>query len=457
MRKHLLIILLISAISLSGCVNFTTRTEKDIYTITVRDTTNLYEQKNAPGNRDNGIVFPSSRTITSDRELIQRDSIVERSYPDFIRLGLFESIGTIGMNADSGLGTGLFGLFPDFNNVSSTYRGDKYVFTGGIYRFIIGEWRLRWFRDAKNWTLGTSLWENIVPSAHWESQLGSFLPVYVRKRWFFSDEIPYLCLTGAVGIGWFPSQYVNASLSLDLGSIGGLNLRAYAGIAAGLNNNGNYFVEGSPDPNERENIVAPYIGLGISFLDFHNTVDETLHEWKDMKHSAWDIGIAQISMIFSLSDTKNETDTTSFIKGVMVKLLNSYLALPFANNQFFAGLSLANIISLSANSWGFSMLPVTAGYWQTIIPDELSTTPFVEFGFYPTSYFHIGNRVNLVLTDKINVGFVLGYVSGSSGDNLGQDLQDVFGPPGDISQFYLGISLGLGDRIFYPQDIRYNK
>src|SRR5512133_2997698 len=127
MRKHLLIILLISAISLSGCVNYTTRTEKDIYTITVRDTTNLFEQKNAPGNRDNGIVFPSSRTITSDRELIQRDSIVERNYPDFIRLGLFESIGTIGMNADSGLGTGMFGLFPNFNNVSSTYRGDKYV------------------------------------------------------------------------------------------------------------------------------------------------------------------------------------------------------------------------------------------------------------------------------------------------------------------------------------------
>jgi hypothetical protein len=465
MKNYLLIILLTAAVALTGCVNFTTRVEKDIYTITVRDTTNLYEQKNAPGNRDNGIVFPSSRTITSERELIQRDSIIEREFPDFIRIGAYESIGTIGMNPDSGLGSGLFGLFSMFNdngllnlsNADSSFRGGKYVFSGVINRLLIGEWRLRWFRDAENWTLGTSLYENITPDARIENTLGSFLPLYIRKRWFISEDIPYLSLTGSFGIGYYPSQYINASASLDFGSIGGLNLRAYAGVAAGYNAKGNMILTGTPFENESKTVLAPYLGLGISFLDFHNRVEETKQEWKDMKNSAWNIGLAQVSFLWTPADSAAGDAGGGLLKGMMIKLLNSSLALPFANNQFFAGVSLANIISLGKDSYGVSMLPVTVGYWQTLLEDELSTTPFVEFGFYPTSYFHVGNRLNLVLTQFINLGVVLGYISGSTSDALGDALSQPFGSPGKLSQFYVGLSLGLGDRIFYPQDLRYNK
>jgi len=459
MKNLIYTLILLGALAVSGCVNFTTRVEKDIYTITMKDTTNLYEQKNAPGNRDNGIVFPSSRTVTSDRLLIQKDSIVERKYPDFIRLGAFESIGIIGGNSDSAMNTGLFGLFPDFANIKTTYRGESSVVSGGIYRFLIGEWRLRWFRDAKNWTLGTSAYEEIIPDAAYERHLGSMLPVYIRKRWYLSETIPYLSITGAFGVGWYPSQYANTSVSLDFGSIGGLNLRAYGGFAAGYNAEGNYFVRNSPNPNESQTVILPYFGLGMSFLDFHNLVDETYVEWKDQEHSAWNVGLAQFSLLYSNADTAMGSDgsSSSFIKGMMLRLLNASVALPLGNNQFYAGASLANLIVMGQNHWGMAMLPIRLGYWQTLLDDELSTEPFIEFGAYPTTYFHIGNRFNLKFSEFLNFGVVLGYVSGQTDGTFGTDLLDEFGSPGKLSQFYLGVSLGLGDRIFFPSELRYHK
>jgi hypothetical protein len=455
--KNLIILLFLSAIVLSGCKNLMTRTEEDVFTITVMDTTNLYEQKNAPGNHDNGVIFPSSRTITSKRVLVQKDSLVERRYPDFIRLGLFESVGIIGGQSDSALGTGLFGLFPDFSKLSRDYRGESHLFSGGIYRVMTGEWRMRWFGDAKNWTLGTSLWEEIVPDAHFERHFGSLLPVYVRKRWYLSDKIPYLCLTGALGIGYFPSQYLNASVSLDFGSIGGFNMRAYGGFAAAYNGKGNFFVRNSPNPNVSQMVILPYLGLGVSFLDFHNTVDETYVEWKDHEHSAWNVGFAQFSMLYTTADTALGSDGTSksFIKGMMLRVLNTSLALPFANNRFYAGVSLANLLVMGQNSWGMAIMPLRVGYWALLLPHELSTEPFLEFGIYPTTYFHIGNRLNLKFSDMLNIGLVLGYVHGSTNNGFGKDMTDMFGTTGDMSQFYFGVSLGLFDRIFNEKDLRY--
>ncbi len=455
--KYILISVLFVGFVLSGCGNLMTRTETDVFTITVKDTTDRYEQKNAPGNRDNGIVFPSSRTITSKRLLVQRDSIVERNYPDFIRLGVFESVGIIGGQSDSSIGTGLFGLFPDFSKLDNDYRGESAFFSGGIYRFFTGEWRLRWFDDAKNWTVGTSLWETFIPDAHFERRFGSFLPLYVRKRWFLSDKIPYLSLTGAFGIGYYPSQYANLSLSIDLGSMGGFNLRAYGGFAAGYNGKGNYFVRNSPNPDASETILLPYVGLGVSFLDFHNIVDETYVEWKDHSHSAWNVGFMQFSMFYSNADRGlgADSNSTSVIKGGMLRLLNTSLALPFADNRFYAGVSLANLLVMGQDSWGVAVMPLRFGYWALLLKHELSTEPFVEVGFYPTQYFHIGNRLNLRFTEMLNIGFVIGYVNGSTSSAFGSTFTDLFGQSGDLSHFYIGVSVGLLDRIFNKSELRY--
>ena len=101
-----------------------TRTERDVYTITIRDTTTLEEQKNAPGTRDNGVIYPSSRVFQSQRTITQKDSIVERYYPDFIRLGVFESVGFFfSGKSDHALCNGLFGIFTDLNYIIDNYKG----------------------------------------------------------------------------------------------------------------------------------------------------------------------------------------------------------------------------------------------------------------------------------------------------------------------------------------------
>ena len=457
MMRYFYIYILLAGLVLSGCGNMMTRTETDVFTITVKDTTNLYEQKNAPGNRDNGVIFPSSRTITSKRLLVQHDSVVERKYPNFIRLGVFESVGIIGGQSDSSLGAGLFGLFPDFSKLGPSYRGESAFFSGGFYRFLSGEWRLRWFDDAKNWSIGTSLWEVFLPDAHYERRFGSFLPLYVRKRWYFSDKIPYLCLTGAFGVGYYPSQYVNLSASLDLGSLGGFNMRVYGGFAVGYNGKSNYYVRNSPNPDVSQTVVLPYLGLGVSFLDFHNTVDETYKEWKDHEHSAWNVGFLQASILYTTADTALGSDGTSssVIKGMMMRVLNTSLALPFANNRFYAGVSLANLLVMGQNKWGLAVMPLRFGYWALLLKHELSTEPFIEAGFYPTAYFHIGNRLNLRFTNMLNIGLVFGYVVGSTNVDFGKDVTNLFGTTGDMSQFYVGISVGLLDRIFNSQELRY--
>ena len=455
--KNYLILVLITGILISGCGNLMTRKERDVFTITKLDTTNFIELKNAPGNRDNGIIFPSSRTITSKRVVVQYDSVVERTYPDFIRLGVFESTGIVGGQSDSSFGAGLFGLFPDFSKLGTHFRGESAFFSGGIYRFLTGEWRLRWFNDAKNWTLGTSLYELFIPDAPYERHFASVLPLYVRKRWYLFDEIPYISLAWALGIGYFPSQYLNTSLSLNFGSIGGFNFKLYGGFAAGYNGKGNYFVRNSPNSGTSQTILLPYAGLGVSFLDFQNKVEETYTEWKYHKHSAWNVGLLQFSLLYSTAERAagGDTNSKSLFKGWMLRMLNTSLALPFVNNRLYAGVSLANLIITGHDSWGLGVLPLRVGYWTPLVGKELSLDPFVEFAFYPTTYFHIGGRLNLRFTKMLNIGLMLGYINGTTNANFGTDLTDLFGTPGNLSQFYLGFSIGLLDRLFSNNELRY--
>jgi hypothetical protein len=462
MRKsHLFWILIaVTGLSLWGCVGYT-RTEIDTYTISQRDTTINYYDKNTPGGRDNGIVYPSSRTYKAERNIMQTDSVVTREYPDFIRLGLFESVGLIGSGPTNSIGTGLFGVYPDLKGLFSNSKGG--LFNGGIYRFGIIERRLRWFRDAKNWTWGFGGVEFIIPDAVSENALISIAPFYLRKRYFLREEIPYIAFTPSFGIGWFPSQYINLSASLDIGSIGGLNVRAYAGLAGGINSSSisKIVVDDVNGKTRSVTSVFPYFGIGVSVLDFLNLVPETEKEWKYHEHSSWDVGFFQFALINSFSGKPvfDLPDSTTFVTGYMLKFATASVALPLLDYKLYAGTSLLNLIVLGRDEYAIGILPLRLGYWQTILQDELTTEPFIEYNYYPSSAFHIGNRVNLRISEGFNVSFIIGFVTGSAlnADRFGSDITSRIGNPNSFSRPYIGINISAFDRIFFPEHLRYFK
>lgn len=457
MKPVIMFLALTIVLSLQGC-EIATRTERDIYTITNRDTTYMNYVRNAPGSRDRGVVYPSSRDFKSEREKTQRDSIVERHYPDFIRLGLFESIGTIGGSSSNGIGAGLFGVFPNFSQLDEKFRGGgNTFFTGGIYRVGISEHRLRWFRDAKNWTYGFHLFEAILPDARIEKAMMGIMPFYLRKRYFLREEIPYITLTPAFGIGLFPSQYFNLSGSLDVGSIGGMNIRAYVGISAGTNPATSFQVRSSDQTKEAQSIIQPYFGIGFSTFDFLNKVEETYKEWKDHEHSSWNVGLIQLGVlsggsgqsVFALTSTK-----TQFFSGFMLRLATASVALPYFDYKLYAGTSLINVLALNNSEWGAGILPLRVGYWQTVLEDELSVEPFIEYNYYPSHFVNLGGRLNLKINNDQSLSLILGYAKGSALSQffINQKYVDV-----DISRLYFGVCYNIIDRIFYPQQLRYNK
>lgn len=428
--KKLIFLISISGLILSiiGCGH--TRIETDTYTITVRDTTYERFVNNAPGNRDNGQIVPSSRTLNNTRDMLQTDSIVERHYPDFIRMGFFEGVGLIGSSSENKLGAGLFGLYPDPKNLNDQYTGDEdALFSGGIYRFGLYEYRLRWFRDSKNWTLGVNGLEIIVPNAYTNYTFFSVATPYLRKRFYLYEDIPYVSVTLAGGLGWLPSRYINLSGSLDIGSLGGLNFRTYLGLVAGMNPESSPQIDGSNEPKKSISQVFPYLGIGVSVLDFHNLVKETETEWKDHEHSSWNIGVIQMSALGSTAeksvfDSGDTLAKENFIKGMSIKIANASIAIPFLNNQFYAGTSLLNILLLGKNEWAVGVLPIRVGYWQTLIADELSLEPFIEYNYLPSNFFNLGGRVNLALSEMLNISLVFGFATGTTDLGFSEEITD---------------------------------
>lgn len=461
LKIPIIITIIAAAILIQGCSTFS-RDESDVYTISNHDTTYTQHVQNAPGNRDNGVIYPSSKVLKSERDLTQKDSTVDRFYPNFIRLGLFESVGTIGGSSDYSIGTGFFGVFPDYSKLSNSYRGEtKNIFSGGIYRIGIAEWRLRWFHDSPDWTYGVSAVEFLIPDSRAEKMLFSFMPFYVRKRYFLRREIPYIAITPSAGLGLLPSQYLNLSASLDIGSIGGLNLRTYIGLAVGYNNASTPQIKNNDFTKEAQTSVFPYFGIGMSVLDFLNLPKETDVEWKYHEHSGWDVGLLQFTFLSTTADKSifaNETDSSySLLKGFHLKFANASLALPFLDKKLYAGTSLISLIVLGREEYTVGVLPLCIGYWQNIISDDLSLEPFLEIGYYPSSYMNFGGKIHARINDILNFSLTAGLVSGNPGDILGKDLSKDFGKPKDFTKFYIGIGINIYDRIFFEKELRYSK
>lgn len=459
---------LLLLLPLAGCFSIS-RVETDIYTITQRDTTIREDVRNVPGERDNGTIYPSTRTVEISRNYVERDSIVERFYPAFLRFGGIEAAAFLAPGSSSkGSGNGLFGLY---DLLTAKRPEESKTFGAYMYRFVPYEVRLRIFEDAPGWTVGTAAYETFVyqrdSSSEIESNesLSGIFPFYVRKRFFFREDPPYVMVVPFLGVGLAPSQYVNFGATLDVGSYGGFNLRAYAGFVAGTT----LILQDSASAGNYD-LSFPYFGIGISALDFVNKTEELFIEWKDHKHNAIEVSALNFDLVYSATTkggsifvpdstaidpfgNRRPSDTVKgFPTGAIIRVASATYPLPFGNGHFFVGTSLFNLMGMAKDEVAFGFLPIRAGYRHDIIGSDLSIEPFAEFTYYPSTVFHLGTRASLKVYDWARMNVVAGYANGSLNlDVLAR--AEWLKSYGKFSSVYLGVGIGIGDVFHTPEEV----
>jgi hypothetical protein len=439
---------------LSGCAAMDlfqiplTRTERELYTIVLRDTLQRSRLVPPPGETLRGVLFPTARQVHSSQELLLHDSVVERHYPNFIRFGLFESVGLIGTApAGEGYGAGLFGLFPDRLDWENPAGG--HLFTGAWYRLLPVEYRFRWF-DAPDWSIGSAALEGLQLSRN--DALVGILPLYLRKRWYWRDLPPYAALSLGGGVSIFPSQYVNLFGSAELGSLGGVNLRAYAGIVLGqtpANSRWSGSAQGT-------SLTQPYAGIGVSLMDFLNRERELEEEWQYHRHSAWSVGIGQLAFLRSGTERSIWTEGSSpLLTGMVARLLPVQLAAPLPQLPgLYAGTALGSIVIMGTDAGGVGILPLRLGYWQELVPGALALDGSAEWLYYPSSVLHLSGRLVLRTSDLTNLFLVAGFASGSVLRATELDW-NILRRSVHFRGWYIGIGMGLLERIFRRADLWY--
>jgi hypothetical protein len=442
--KYILTSIFLSAL-LCSCV---TRSEYDTYTITVRDSIIRERIRNAPGSGgENGTVFPSSRTIRESRESVSYDSTYDRNYPAFLRYGGIEFAGLITGSSNLGLSAGIFGVYTllDSNRLNNVFKAkENSIFKGQIFRLIPVEYRLHWFNESPDWTIGWNGYESISKDDDASNTLRSIgANVYIRKRYWFRERPPYLFASPFFGISLAPSAYFNAGSELTFGSFGGFNLRAYAGLAYG-------FTWGLG----AKNIATPYIGLGVSALDFINKVSETEHEWKEYLHSAVEVSVLDLDILDGFAGYPSifSKSTTGLpITGIGLQFATAHFPLDLWDGKFWAGTSLFKFFALGFNQAMMSVLPLRAGYRQYLIAEDLTFEPFIEANYYPSSFINLGVRLRLNTFRDMTIGLIFGFANGSTGAFY----PSIFSSTGSsikssVNSFYLGISIDMKDRLNTP-------
>lgn len=465
MKKIIILIAILSILQSCNIHEQYTRTEVDKYTHTIKDTTERHYYANSPRNKEDGVVNPSSRDIYKTDRVTQYDSITIRKYPNFIRLGLFESVGIFGGDASNAIGGGIFGLHIDpTKGLDPSYRGSeaKSFLTGGIYRVGVVEKRLRWFEDSKNWTYGFTAMELIMPDAHLENALLSFANFNVTKRYYFKTDIPYFALGHRFGIGAFPSQYGKLEGFAELGSLSGLNLRLYVGLAQGINRETSTLIENNEFATETTYPTVFYGGLGVSYFDFINIVPETYRVWEDMEHSAWRIGLAEASVFRTNSETSYFEGDNPIIQGFAFKFLTSNISIPQIDERLYVGTSLINLMYLGGTSMGLGIMPLRVGWFQQIMKDELFIDPFIEYNYFPSRFYNIGAKLSLIFPPlpKHTLNLVAGYASGNAIGALAVNEfgnNDFFDGFREFGNFYFGFQIGLYEKLFQSKDLKHNK
>ena len=445
------------ALSLTACGSLT-RTERDVHTITEIDTLVVEQVTNQPHERDNGIIYPSSRTVSIERNMLQYDSVVTREYPGFIRFAVWESTGLIGTQlTGNSTQTGLFGLFVD---VDELLFGDKLpeegnkLFAGYQYKIGIAEWKLNFLKDDPNWTYGLTAWERFAPDNDANNYLTGVGVMSIRKRFYFRNQIPYVAVTPGFHMAFAPSTYAHLNVAAEIGSLSGVNLRVTAGYVYG---------QTSLYSGTSRGVSFPYLGVGVGLLDFLNQEDELEVEWKDHEHSGWEIGLLDFAFVGSDADSsffsrkEQSTEKQSPIKGFTAHALNSKIALPFFDHRFYLGTSAASLIIAGTQQFALACLPIRAGYYYQPGDGQFTVEPFAEVAFAPSSYTQIGVRAALPFSGELGLTIVAAYMSGNPGSTALYDLAGVPASTGDFSVFYAGIGLSVFDKIFGRGDLRYGR
>jgi hypothetical protein len=442
---------------LSACGSFN-RVEKDVHTITEMDTLVVDQVRNQPNDRDNGVIYPSSRTVTMERNMLQHDSVVEREYPNFIRLAAFEGIGTIGSQlTGNSTQMGLFGVFPDVDQFlfgdETSDSGGK-VFSGGIYRFGIGEWRLPMFGDDPNWTYGITGMEIIQPDDDAANELLAFGTISIRKRFYFLDKIPYLAIVPGLHVGFAPSFFLHGNVSADVGSMSGVNFRVVAGYVYG---------QTSLFSGAGRAVNFPYVGFGVGMADFLNREEELEAEWKDHEHSGWEIGGLDAYVIMSNADSSfwtrkdPQTGTKSPFTGLGASVLNAKISVPILDYRLYVGTSLLSLFILGTNEYVLGAVPIRVGYFFQPNQGRFVVEPFVEAAFAPSRYLQAGLRAGLPLGNQLTLQIQGGYISGSTGSAQNYSLTGQKNKSDSFNALYVGVGLRLFDKIFGRGELRYGR
>ncbi len=452
-------LLLIAAWFASGCSSIT-RTERDLYTTTTLDTVVTQRVTNPPGERDNGVIAPSSRVENRVRTVSYRDSLTVREYPNFIRWCLFEGVSLLGSSIDgaSSTRTGLFGLYYDINELLLDRNAidTSALFDGYMFRVGLMEWKLDWFNNDPNWTWGVTGFERIAADA--DHSMTGIGVLNITKRFYLRDKIPYAAIRPSISFAIFPSQYVNASVSADVGSIGGVNLRLYAGCAVG----------GDLLGTTTESNTIPYAGLGVSVMDFLNREEETETEWKYHEHSSWEIGAAEFVILGSQAERsffaprRTGIDAPT-IKGLAARIGVADVALPFLDYRLSLGTALANIMFLGSTEFGVGFLPLRLTYHWMPLTSTMRIEPFAEVNFAPSAFFHGGVRVAFPVADQMSIHLTAGWANGRTGSQVPN--REGFGYSIDgrrivdshFGTIYIGIGASVFDHLFTRSDLRYGK
>lgn len=425
--QSLILVLMLSAmVSSCSLTKWITRTEKDTYTVTHRDTTVIERVRNVPGTtKDTSHVAPNSRTVEYLPHPYTADSVEVRDYPNFLRLGLFEVAGIYA--GGSGPGGGLLGAYQIGNDNSDFLNKSEMI------RIAPLEIRLRWFNDAPNWTFGTSVFEhwamddaphhNTSYGTSSEHSFASYVGMnqYVRRRFYIRDEIPYVIVQPFLGISEFPSAYVNLGGELHVGSLGGLNLRAYAGLISG-------FDWAFPSVGG----TFPYFAVGVSALDYTNRLEETMREWKDYTRTTINTCLVDLSLGSS--------------KWGQAHFASVQFPLPFGNYHVWLGTSMMDYLQFDTSRTALGILPISAGYRQYLGSDWM-LEPYVEASYYPSTFANAALRIKALAGASFSIGGVVGFAAGSPGA-FGSATNSSFSGP------YFGVTIFAGDWNFTPERIR---
>ena len=136
---------------------------------------------------------------------------------------------------------------------------------------------------------------------------------------------------------------------------------------------------------------------------------------------------------------------------IIARIAPVTMFLPIASKKLTLGTSMFNFLFFGEKEGGIGVLPIRLGYWQNIISKDASIEPFLEYNYYPTNMVHFGAKAAFRVSNQINAFLQAGYATGSQVAKL----QGIYNSFGDFDIYYISLGIGLYDRLFYREELRY--